>query len=823
MRALSVSLTLLACAAFAQTAAVDSDDLSRGTTLLPGSSAWSDEATSLIYNPAGLTFSGRANAWYVHERSNSRGQNNDSVFLSTSLFDTVGLGAGVEWLRPVEGVARTRGLLGLSVGTEKLSAGATLSFFRGAPINGLTSLDVGVQSKPLRWLAVGAQVRNLNTPGNATTALGREWILGVGLRPLNERVSLGVDWVIPESTPLATSRLQYTVSATLVRGLRVMAGVSHGFTAAQPLFFQAGLGVDLEHFGYAQGISFSESNVNWQFAARLSLDAYGSIVPSKKIAVVSLSGLAGSTGNTVGSLLGVATENRFLSFLKLLEGAANDPELAAVVVKVEGSGVGLARADELRAAIVRLREAGKKVYAYVLSGDDMEYLAISACDGIYAAPEAMLQIDGLRSSVMYFGGAAKMLGVTVEVARVGKYKNFPDQFTRFDMSAEQKETINAYLDTSTKIVAQRVEAGRKLAPAAWKAVIDEGLKPTRREKQLGTIDGVVTPQQFDDVLREKLPDARLQVGYSPFPDREQRWGAPKRIAIIPVLGQITGGKNGMSLLGESSGAETFIAAITQATNDPDVAAIVVRVDSGGGDGLASDLMYRAVLEAKKHKPVIASMGDLAASGGYYVAMGADEIWASPTTLTGSIGVFFTKPAIHDLAEKLGVTEVTISRGKLSGLTDSFNPWSDDERAAAQRWVDDFYDTFITEAAASRKVSKEAIDAVARGRVWSGEDAQRHHLVDQLGGLMDAVASAKKHAQVETDDVRLEVVKSGSGVLGSLLGATAPSALLQATLPQTALPPALEALAQKLGPAAWLLETGAGAHVQARMEWLVDVR
>ncbi len=821
MRSRLVVLTgLVACTALGQTAAVDSSDLSRGTTLLPGSSAWADEATALIYNPAGLSHSGRGNAWYLHERSNTRGLNADSLFVSTSLFD-VGLGVGVESLRPVGGEARTRGLIGLSYGSDTVSGGLTFSGWRGGAVDRLMTLDLGLQARPLRWLSLGAQVRNLNEPSRAQTTLGREWLVGLGLRPLGERVSMGVDWVVPESSALGASRLQYTVDATVVRGVRVLGGVSHGFSATQPLFFQVGLGLDLEHFGYAQGISFSEANVNWQFAARVSADARGSVVPSKYLAVVSLSDLSPASGGTVGALLGVAAEDRYLGFLRLLDRAALDPELAGVIVKVEGSGLGLARADEVRAGLAKLRQAGKKVFAYVLGAGDAEYLAISGCDGIYAAPEAMVQLDGLRSSVMFFGGAAKLLGVQVDVARVGSYKNFPDQFTRFDMSAEQRETIEAYLDTSVKTIAARIEAGRKIAPSQWKAITDEGLKPTRRELQLGTLDGVVTPQQFDEVIRQKLPDVRVKPGYRPFDVRSERWGRPTRIAIVPVIGSIGGGKNGNSpLTGPSSGAETFIEAVTQAANDPDVAAIVLRVDSGGGDGLASDLMYRAVLEAKKRKPVVSSMGDLAASGGYYVAMGADEIWASPTTLTGSIGVFYARPAIRDLAEKLGVTEVTIERGKLSGLTDQFNPWTEDERKAAQRWVDDFYDTFVTEAASSRKTSKQAIDAVARGRVWSGEDALAHGLVDHLGGLMEAIASAKKQANVG-DDVELEVVQAEQTLLGSLLGATAPSSVLQSKLPQTALPVMLEGLAQKLGPTAWLLE--ASPRVQARMEWLVDVR
>lgn len=808
---------LLATTALAQTAAVDGADFSRGTTLLPGSAAWADEATSLVYNPAGLGRAGRLNAWYLHERSNARGQDNDGLWLATGLGDLVGLGVGFEWLRPVLGPARAKTALGFSVGPEVLSAGLTVNWFFGAPVQSLVSADVGLQSRPLRWLALGAFVRNVNTPGG----LPREWTVAVGLRPFGERLTLGVDWVAPELQPLAQSRLQYTLQATPVRGVRVLAGVSHAFAAGSPLFLHAGLGLDLENFGYTQGVAYAEGQLNWQFAARASLDKHGTVVPRKKLAVLSLGDLGGAPTATLGSLLGLEGENKYLRLLRFLDRAAKDPELAGLVLKVEDSGLGLSRADEVREAIVKLRAAGKKVYAYVLSAGDAEYLMISACDGVYAAPEAMLLVDGLRSTVTFFGGAAKKYGIDVDVARVGEFKTFPEQFTREEMSPAQRETLEAWLDGATRHVASRVKAGRGLEPAQWQAAVDEGLKPPRRAVALRQLDGLFTPQQFDEFLREQLPDARLARGYKPFDERDERWGPRKAIAIVPVLGTITGGKNDVSpLSGPNAGAESFISSLAEAAEDPRVAAIVVRVDSGGGDALASDLMYRAVLEAKKKKPVVASMGDVAASGGYYAAMGAEEIFASPTTLTGSIGVFYAKPALRRLAEDFGVTQVAIDRGALAGLTDTFDPWTEPQRAAAQRWIDDFYDGFITEVAASRKLDKARVDEVARGRVWSGEDARARGLVDHLGGLMDAIAAAKQKAGVG-DDVELELYQASSGLLSGLFGSVAPSALLELPAPGAAtVPPGLQALARQLGPLSWLIER---PRLQARLEYAVEIR
>lgn len=820
MRFLHAFAGLLAATSLAQSAAVGSTDLSRGATLLPASAAFSDEATSLVYNPAGLSRAGRLNGWYLHEHSLTRAHDADALFLATSIADWVGLGLGAQWLRPAGAEANQRFHLGASVGPPTLSLGASLTWFSGGPVQGLTTLDLGLQSRPLRWLAFGALVRNVNSPANAATSFSREWAVGLGLRPLGERLSLGVDWVFPELRSLEHSRLQYTLGVTVLRGLRISAGFSHGFTDSERPTVQAGLGLDLEHVGYTQGLAMADRRLDWQFSARLSVDRFGSIIPAKTIAVVSLADL-GATGPTLGSLLGIAAEDRYLKLLQFLDGARVDPDLEAVILKVEGASIGLARADEVRAAIVRLREAGKKVFAYILSASDADYLMVSACDGLYAAPEAMMIIDGLRSSVVYFGGAAKLLGVDVDVARVGPYKTFPDQFTRTDMSKEQRETIDTYLDANVKAVATRVQGARHLTPERWQAALDEGLKPTRREKQLGTIDDVLTPAGLDEVLKKEVPGARVDPNYRPFAHRDTRWGEKKQIAIVPVLGSIAGGKSRPSPLGGDlvSGAQSFIEALNAAVENPRVAAIVVRVDSGGGDGLASDLMYRAILEAKKRKPVVSSMGDLAASGGYYVAMGGDEIIASPTTLTGSIGVFYAKPAVRALAEKLGVAQVSISRGKLAGITDLYDPWTPEQRAAAQRWVDDFYDTFITEVAASRKLTKEQVDQVARGRVWSGTDALDRGLIDRLGGLWDAISAAKVRAHIEKEDTEVTVAQQQTGLLGTLVGSVAPSVLLESKLPSLPRPAVLEILAEKLGPSAWLLDA---RHPQARLEWLIEV-
>ena len=572
MRFLHAFAGLLAATSLAQSAAVGSTNLSRGATLLPASAAFSDEATSLVYNPAGLSRAGRLNGWYLHEHSLTRAHDADAVFLATTIADWVGLGLGAQWLRPAGADAHRRFHLGASVGPPALSLGASLTWLSGGPVQGLTTLDLGLQSRPLRWLAFGALVRNLNAPANAATSFSREWALGLGLRPLGERLSLGVDWVIPELRSIDHSRLQYTLGVTVLRGLRIIAGFSHGFTESEHPTVQAGLGVDLEHVGYTQGLAMADGRLDWQFSARLSVDRFGSIIPSKTIAVVSLADL-GATGPTLGSLLGIAAEDRYLRLLQFFDGARFDPELEAVVLKVEGASIGLARADEVRAAIVQAqggRQEGVRVHPLGLRRRLPDGL------GLRRAVRRPRGHDDRRRAAL-LGGVLRRRrqapGGRRRRGAGGPVQDVPRSVHPPDMSKEQREAIDAYLDANVKAVAARVQAARHLTPERWQAALDEGLKPTRREKELGTIDDVLTPPGSMRCSRRKCPARGSTPTTGPSPTATPRWGQKKQIAIVPVLGSIAGGKSRPSPLGGElvAGAQSFIEALNAAVENPRVA------------------------------------------------------------------------------------------------------------------------------------------------------------------------------------------------------------------------------------------------------------
>jgi len=455
---------------------------------------------------------------------------------------------------------------------------------------------------------------------------------------------------------------------------------------------------------------------------------------------------------------------------------------------------------------------------------DSEYLIASAADKVFAVPEATLLINGFAASPIFLGSAMDKLGVHWEVARVGAYKNAPDIFTRSELSAEQRETINAYLDTDVRIFKAALATTRRITPEAIDAVWSDALVVPTKAKKLGFVDDIIAPAEIESQAEQLAPRSVYEPQYRPGQIRDDRWSELRQIAIVPVIGTIAGGKSQEDPLGlaKIAGAETVVRSLRRAQADPLVAAIVLRVDSGGGDGLASDLMYRAVLEAKRRKPVIASMGDVAASGGYYAAMGADQVFAEPTTITGSIGVFIVKPVLNPLAEKLGVHHETIKRGELSNFVNLLDPWTPQEKAAAQKWVDSFYDSFVTEVSRSRKMSWQQVDAIARGHVWSGLDAQARGLIDEMGGLLEAIDAARARAGIPaSEDCEITILGEPRGLLGSL---TSSEGLLSGVLGETsapqALPSALKQLATEIGvDQVLLLQPG----VKAMMPFTLKVR
>jgi protease-4 len=454
------------------------------------------------------------------------------------------------------------------------------------------------------------------------------------------------------------------------------------------------------------------------------------------------------------------------ALVEAVDHAAKDRRVKGLLLRVGSLSTGWARVQELRDALVRFKASGKPSWAHMEDGGNLEYYLATGCAKIAASPTAMLDVSGLAAEVTFYRGSLDKLGVQAQFEGVGRYKNAPNQLTERGFTEPHREQMEALVGELFDAYVEGIAKGRSLEPAAVRALVDRGPFLARAAKEAGLVDELL----YRDEVEHRVPGGSriLPVPYV----KSARGGAfdtrPK-LAIVYAVGDLMPGDSQQGPFGSVAGADTIIRGLRAARDDASVRAIILRVDSPGGSGTASDAIWREVQLARREKPVVASMGDYAASGGFYVAMGSDVVVAQPTTITGSIGVFSGKISLRGLYEKLGISQETVRRGRHATLFSSYEPWNAEERAKIRELNQAFYDTFVTKAAEGRKKTEAEIEAMAQGRVWSGHEAAAAGLVDRLGGLEVAVDLARKRARIPAgQDVQLIVLPETKGFWETLL-------------------------------------------------------
>ncbi|HVR72518.1 MAG TPA: signal peptide peptidase SppA [Vicinamibacteria bacterium] len=456
------------------------------------------------------------------------------------------------------------------------------------------------------------------------------------------------------------------------------------------------------------------------------------------------------------------------TLVESIDRATTDGRVKALVLRVSFlPDAGWGKVQELRDAITRFRKSGKPAYAHLEFTGNKEYYLATACDKVYVVPTALLDVTGLAAEVTFYRGTLDKLGVQAQFEGVGKYKNAPNQFTERGLTEPHREQMQDLLDGFYGQYVSAIAEARGKTVEETEAVLDGGPYDGQGALEAGLVDELV----YQDQLEERLDDAE-QVTPSRYVKaaRGFRFERRPKLALVYVLGEILPGQSQDSPFGGSfAGSATVTEALRSAREDGDVKAVILRVDSPGGSGTASDVIWREVELTKKKKPVVVSMGDVAASGGYYVAMGSDAIVAQPATITGSIGVFGGKFSLGGLYEKVGLSKEILKRGRHADLFDESRPWSDAERAHVHEMMARFYTRFVSKAAEGRKKSYADIDAVAQGRVWTGAAALEQGLVDRLGGLDVALALAKERAGIPAgQEVAVVVLPERKGLIESLL-------------------------------------------------------
>ena len=490
--------------------------------------------------------------------------------------------------------------------------------------------------------------------------------------------------------------------------------------------------------------------------------------------VVDLAGsfAEGPPKGLVGRLL--EERDMFVELLDDIEAADRDDRIAGVLLRVGPLGMGWARARELRDALVNLRHDGKQVVAFIdteLLGGNKEYFVASAADRIVLSPAATFMLNGLSAHFYFLGGMWERLDVEMEVEQIREYKTFGDMLSRRGMSPAHREMADSILDDLEGRLESTVAEARGISRADVTSIIDACPSEPEEFVEAGLADGVAF---YDELLQQLGGDKAVPV----IEQRDYHRAAARRfarrgndkVAIVEVVGTLVGGKGGKrSILGMTVGSRTIAEAVEQAMDDDDIRAIVVRIDSPGGSARAADEIWRTLRRAASKKPVVASLGDVAASGGYYVAVGADSIVAEPGTLTGSIGVVLFKPNISGLLDRLGITAAALGRGRYSRLMDITKPFDTEERELIRGQMDGVYQRFLDRVAQGRGKTVEEVDRLGGGRVWTGAQALSNGLVDEIGGLRAAVRRAATEAGIEDPSrVSLVYLPEAGGLLQQVL-------------------------------------------------------
>lgn len=509
--------------------------------------------------------------------------------------------------------------------------------------------------------------------------------------------------------------------------------------------------------------------------------------------------------------------------LNRIEKAADDVSVQGLILRLNEPQIGWGKLNEFRQAIAKVRAAGKKVIAYTESGSNADYAIATACDEIVLPESAVLMTVGMRAEVSFYKNLFDKLDIKADMLRVGEFKSAAEPYNRTEMSPEFRKELEDILDNNYQLLVGYISESRKLTKEQVIAAIDESPLTAARAKELGLIDRLAYPDEVETALKgdnskikitRKYGKKKLDTDFSGITgmmkmmdlmmgiEQPKRRSFNSKVAIINAVGPITTGSSSQDpFSGESSiGSDTLIKAIRTANEDETVKTIVMRVDSPGGSALASDLIWRELERVKK--PFVVSMGDVAGSGGYYIAMNADKIYAEPGTITGSIGVVGGKIATQGLFEKVGITTSIISRGKNSGVMSMTTPFNDSEREAFQRLLNDIYKVFTTKAAAGRKMEYDQLEKLARGRIYSGLQAKELGLVDEIGTLEDAIVAAHKLAGIKPEE-KLErmVLPKAVSPFEALLGPIDARAMLanqQSQMVRTTLEHYLPGIGQHLG-------------------------
>ncbi len=791
-----IKIFVMGCLAAAPLLAVAKTAEAQPYVPAPGRAiAGGDDVSAIAYNPANLAFMPGAELRWTLMYPRSTGYvGGNALEAGFSIFN-LATGFRFDWLdvsTPVGLSASQRWLrwgFALKLGeTSALGNTIAWAYTPQNEFNGAVGVTTSYTYRPFSFLSGTAIARDW------THASGREYDVGVALRPyLGKRtIELGAEVAIKERTGDSTWRGTLGVDIPRVGRLRGEVSVSNAATSnpesTRVVTGMLGLDVNLSVLQVGAGAVAGRGDAGFYATAAVRTYREPGIQLPRKVAKI-----------RIDSVPGVRKHTHLLQRLWKL---AEDPEVAAVMLDLRAEPASsMAHAEELGDAIRRLQAHGKKVMCHLEDAGGRSLYVCSQANRIAMNPAGGLRFAGLSSSYMYYGGVLEKLGVRSDFVRIAEHKLAAEQYTRKDSSEIGRQDHRDLLAQLEGIYMSDVGGGRRIPLATLRKTIEKGpfIAPEAREAHL--VDVLAYADEMDRVAEETLGHPVRLVEDKIPSEAPTRWGSPSKVAVIYLSGDMVDGESqtipfvGIRL----AGSYTIAKALKQARDDSTIKAVVFRIETGGGSSLAADVILREAMLTAKKKPLVVSMGTAAASGGYYASMVGGPIYSNRSTITGSIGIFYGKVDVVGLLGKLGVGLEQFRSAPKADAESFYRPFSEDEKRELGVKVKQFYDLFIARVSEGRHMRPEEIDAVARGRVWTGAQAKERRLVDHLGGLREALVEARKRADLPPDTTIVELPEEDESLLGSVAKLVGITAAPQAPLAGMFIPPVFMDLARGLAP------------------------
>lgn len=772
----------------------------------PGKSiASADDATATALNPANLAFMPEPEARWMWTYTGEYGDlpvRGHAIDLAAPLW-FFGTGLRLELHNPPFGApppfSRNYQWIrwGLAAKVDNWFAGGMglgWSLSDSDRLDNQFGVTLGFTLRPSQYVSWSGVVRDLNSPTSRDdiTRSFRAWETGLAFRPITGRrdFEFALEGKFYDQLGEGSTRATVGVDIPYVGRLRGDVRLVEMDFEDPEVVATAGLDVNFGPLQFSGGALFGNAigmeDSGFYAGAAIRMYREPGIPFGKRVARIDINSTPGDRGH--------------VAFLrKLWRLAKNDEVEGVLLVMKDEPASSLAHAEELGDAIRTLKAHGKKVACHLEDAGGRSLFVCSQADRIGINPAGGVRFAGVSSRYFYFGGTLDKLGVKADFVRIGAHKSAAEQFTlegATDVSRADKQDL---VDEIEDVMLHDIGGGRKISRAKLKETISKGPFLATEAKEAGLVDNLVYPDELNRFAEDFMGGPTTVLKTLPVTEAPRRWGRDEKIAIVYLSGDMVDGESQYIpyLNIRLAGSRTIGAALKAARDDSSVKAVVFRIETGGGSSLAADVILREAQLTAKKKPMVVSMGSAAASGGYYVAVGAPTILANRATITGSIGIFYGKVDVSGLLSKLGVASEAVRSSPRADAESLFRSFTEDERLILTEKVKQFYDLFVARVAEGRKMKAEEVDAVARGRVWTGRQAKDRKLVNRIGGLREALEEARYLADLEEDTAIIELPEEDDSLLGFLLKAVGIS---HAQLGVGAfLPPALFDVARVLAP------------------------